>query len=319
MLDPVLAVERSAARSVAGQLLSAPQSDTFRIPLQRNGSPSSTGSGPTTGGGAGSAPSTEESWQREVAQVAHTAAYAAVYATVHEDGIASARASSFAPLEVANRVPGPRHGIPLELPPALSGSWRHSSERGTDPLSGAWDFLPTPTSMVTAFPGSGPHDGSAPHDSSAGARPEFTALLEQLRASAGGGQPDLDDGGRHAQAPVWAMQPETSADALISEPIAAEVAWTVVERIEAADVFTEVPAEQPPPPIEADLVESIRRQAQEAIDEAFTAAGLSEEAERMAEAAATIPMPRRTATEPDAAAAVRRRPPPGRAVRPGRA
>ncbi len=328
MLDPVLAVERSAARSVAGQPLSPPQSDSFRIPLQRNGSLSSAGVGSAAASGAGSAPATEESWQREVAQVAHTAAYAAVYATVHEDGFAStrphrtatsttttacapsaparqdgaARASSFAPLEVANRVPGPRHGIPLELPPALSGSWRHSSERGTDPLSGAWDFLPTPTSMVTAFPGSGPHDGSVPHDSSAGARPEFTALLEQLRASAGGGQPDLDDGGRHAQAPVWAMQPETPAEALIPEPIAAEVAWTVVERVEAADVFTEVPAEQPPP-IEADLVESIRRQAQEAIDEAFTAAGLSEEAERMADAAATIPMPRRTAPEPDAAAA----------------
>ncbi|MFN8080971.1 MAG: hypothetical protein U0Q19_15560 [Kineosporiaceae bacterium] len=331
MLDPVLAVERVAARSVAGQPLSAPQDLVFQVPVP--------------GFDPDRAARRDVDWERELALAAHTAAYAAVYASVHEDGIAGAQGlglaarggravavepaphlvddplfgplPSQAPFRPAVFEPvssGARHGVLPPLPPA-GDAWRrssrHSSEWGTPVPSGHWGFVPTSAHMVIEDPTA---DAGR---TEAGSRPEFTALLDQLRSPA---TSESSDGRHAAQETAWTTG--DSLDELIPEPIAAEVAWTVVEHLDGRGEAAEYqPDEAPdadataqpatvsttgpttaqtagPAPWDAaalgnDMVESIRRQAQAAIDEVYSTAGLVEEAVRMNSASAAIPMPRR--------------------------
>ncbi|MBK6870123.1 MAG: hypothetical protein IPG94_01685 [Kineosporiaceae bacterium] len=333
MLDPVLAVERVAARSVAGQPLSAAQDLVFQVPVP--------------GFDPDRAPRRDIDWERELALAAHTAAYAAVYASVHEDGIAgsqglrlASRGSTAVAVETAPHLvddplfgplpsqasfrpavfepvasghaalagpadarsdarPG-RHGVVPPLPPAGEGwhrSPRHSSEWGTPVPSGHWGFVPTSAHMVI--------EDSSTADAGrnqAGSRPEFTALLDQLRSPAAS---EASDGRHSARESTWT--PNDGLDELIPEPIAAEVARNVVDQLDGhGETPDDLPATEPASEpaagsaagrektaLGSDMVESIRRQAQAAIDEVYSTAGLVEDAMRTNSASAAIPMPRR--------------------------
>jgi hypothetical protein len=112
--------------------------------------------------------------------------------------------------------------------------------------------------MVTGFPGAQSHAEQLAESRAYGARPEFTALLEQLRNRAAGpsdafGSRAFDSNGLEGRGfETNGFETQWHDDASALEPLAAEAAWAVVEQVEArADarahaVVDELPTPAPP-------------------------------------------------------------------------
>ena len=267
IVDRVSAAERAAARSIAGQPLSAPQSPAFHVPVQRTPGPDGTSRG------------LQVPREVEIGQAAQSAAYAAMYAAVYGtehsdvvDSVTRALVESSDPDGQSSQSSqhgshgqhgddgqrGRRSWQAARFPVASSDGAVAAPSRSSRPdvwasvgagaeLSegrhdaGLWQNVPTPTHTVTEYRGTGSQNGTVPPEtpqSSARpstARPEFTALLEQLRSGTRRSSTDTVDGDGFAPIEVRRPALPVPAQAPAQSPLSAQdLAALERERVAAA-------------------------------------------------------------------------------------